>query len=277
MKNVRRTILPLVAVGLCFALTACSKPTPPGGATGSKAEKARKEAESLAIASVTEGGNSQAEALPALKVKRPGPWNVFASGPVLPKDGKPAPPPVAPEPVVKLPPTPKAAPRPGGGLLVVHERVVSAWPHATEAEAQQDAIEVARELVEKRLAELDPPVRRKVTANEVRNEFLRESKESPIARAPDPDEKEMLVQIGRSTDGLYVEYDVEVTADKVREFRTQERVAGGLRILGVLTAVALAGLLFLRADEWTRGYLTSWLALGAAALVGGTAAALIFV
>ena len=35
--------------------------------------------------------------------------------------------------------------------------------------------------------------------------------------------------------------------------------------------------LFLRADEWTRGYLTTWLALAAAVLAGGAAAALVFV
>ena len=41
--------------------------------------------------------------------------------------------------------------------------------------------------------------------------------------------------------------------------------------------MALAGFLFLRLDEWTKGYLTSWLALGAAALGGGVVAALVFV
>jgi hypothetical protein len=41
--------------------------------------------------------------------------------------------------------------------------------------------------------------------------------------------------------------------------------------------VALAGFLFLRFDDWTRGYLTSWLAFLAAGLAGGVAAALFLV
>jgi hypothetical protein len=45
----------------------------------------------------------------------------------------------------------------------------------------------------------------------------------------------------------------------------------------VLAAVALAGFLFLRADEWTKGYLTSWLAIAAVVLAGGAAAAFLFV
>ena len=45
----------------------------------------------------------------------------------------------------------------------------------------------------------------------------------------------------------------------------------------LVIAFALAGFLFLRADEWTRGYLTTWLALCAAVLAGGAAAALVFV
>jgi hypothetical protein len=68
-----------------------------------------------------------------------------------------------------------------------------------------------------------------------------------------------------------------VTAEQVRELRSQERVASGMRVLGIVVAVALAGFLFLRADEWTKGYLTHWLALGAALLAGGAAALLIFV
>ncbi len=273
MRNAWRNILRLSVVGLCFALAACSsKPTPrPGGATGSKAEEARREAEKLAIDSVNGGATAQAETLPQLAVNRT--WKDRVLGkPVLPKDGKPPPPPVALEPVVKLPPGPKTAPRSGS---LMHQRVVSTVPYATQAEAEEDVLELARELVEKRLAELDPPVRYKLSGNEVRTEFLR--KDSRDVREPDAAEKETLAQYGVTGKLEYVAYDVEVTADQVRELRAQERVAGGLRILGMLVAAALAGFLFLRADEWTRGYLTSWLALGAVALAGGAAAALLFV
>ena len=74
-----------------------------------------------------------------------------------------------------------------------------------------------------------------------------------------------------------VEYDVEVTADQVRHLRTRDRLGDTLRVFGGLSVIALAGFLFLRADEWTKGYLTRWLAMAAVLLAGGTAAALYFV
>lgn len=290
MRRAGRNLIRLSVIGLCLALAACSsKPTPPpaGGATGSKAEKARRDAEAVALQSVNGAATSQANAVPELAVHRSIKDRIFGKN-VPPKGGTPpAPvtvqaqtpaPPAPPEPpavVVKEKPKPKALPRPGGAPLVVRERVVSIVPYATEADAEEDALEQAREVVEKKLADLDPPVRHKVSVNEVRNEFLR--KDSRTVRPPDAEEERTLNQYGVTGNLVYVEYDVEVTADQVRELRTQERVGVALRFLGMLTAVALAGFLFLRADEWTRGYLTSWLALGAVALAGGAAAALIFI
>ena len=152
---------------------------------------------------------------------------------------------------------------------------MSTLPYPTEAEAEEDALTQARELVEQKLAALDPPVRHKISINEVKAEFVR--KDSRTVRPPDAEEKEAFAVYGVSGNLVYVEYDVEVTSDQVRELRAQERVAAGLRVMGILVAVVLAAFLFLRADEWTRGYLTSWLALGAVALAGGAAAALIWI
>ena len=287
MKSAARNILRLSVVGLCFALGACARSGPvPGGATGSKAEKARKEAEALALSGVNGGATSQAKEMPELAAKRDrsifGGWVAFEDSkriavgppkPVPPKGGTPPSPPEPP--VVKGPPAPKSPPHPGGPPLVIRERVVSIVAYSTEAEAEEDALAQAREIIEKKLSELDPPVRHKVSVNEVRTEFLR--KDSRTARKPDPEEAELLVREGISGNLVYVEYDVEVTAEQVRELRAQERVGAGVRIIGALMVVALAGFMFLRADEWTRGYLTSWLALGAAILAGGAAAALIFV
>ena len=96
-------------------------------------------------------------------------------------------------------------------------------------------------------------------------------------RAPTAEERETFDRYGVTGNRVYVEYDVEVTADQVRELRSQERSRSALRVIGVLAAVALAGFLFLRADEWTKGYLTSWLAIAAVVLAGGAAAAFLFV
>jgi hypothetical protein len=76
---------------------------------------------------------------------------------------------------------------------------------------------------------------------------------------------------------VYVGYDVEVTGSQVRQLRTRDRLAQTLRVLGAVVAVALAGFLFLRADEWTRGHLTRWLAVAAVLLGGGAAAVLYWV
>ena len=96
-------------------------------------------------------------------------------------------------------------------------------------------------------------------------------------RGLNPAEKEMFAKYEIKGNPVYVEYDVEVTADQVRELRTRDRVGSSLRIFGAIAAVALAGFLFLRLDEWTKGYLTRWLAIAAVLLAGGTAAALYFV
>jgi hypothetical protein len=283
MRGVWRTI-PLAAFAMVVALAGCSSKSPPreGGSTSSKAEKARKEAESLAVNAV----NSAAKAAPEdARRNRGGLFNIVLIPSSIRAQGtKTNSPPPTPgtgpspqsNPVTQglAPPVPKTPPRPGPPA-VVRERVVSMVPYATEAEAEEDALVQARELVEQKLAALDPPVRHKPSVSEVKAEFIR--KDSRTVRPPDAEEKEAFARYGMSGNLVYVEYDVEVTADQVRELRSQERVSAGLRVLGVVMVVALAGFLFLRADEWTKGYLTSWLALGAATLAGGVAAALIFV
>jgi hypothetical protein len=158
---------------------------------------------------------------------------------------------------------------------VVRERIKSTIPYSTEAEAEDDALTLAAELVEQKLASLDPPVKHKPSVGEVKAEFVR--KDSRTVRPPDAEEKETFARYGVGGNLVYVEYDVEITADQIRELRSQERVSAGIRVLGMIVAVALAGFLFLRADEWTKGYLTRWLAIAAVVLAGGAAAALVFV
>ncbi len=300
MRSTRRNITGVAAVVLCVALTGCSTKTPPreGGAAGSKAEKARKDAEALAMSAVSAGADAQAKAVPEVAVRRDMSWfggrvtisretwepathakTGATAKPPPAASGVPAPNAVPPLPtgppspeVTKGPPAPKTAAR---TAAVVRERVVSTLPYATEAEAEDDALTQARDLIEKKLAALDPPVRYKPSIGEVKAEFIR--KDSRTVRAPDAREKTIIAEADLGTNLVFVEYDVEVTVDQVRELRAQERVSSGLRVLGMLFAIALAGFLFLRADEWTKGYLTSWLAIGAVVLAGGAAAAFLFV
>ena len=158
---------------------------------------------------------------------------------------------------------------------ITRDRVVSVVPYVNEAEADADAINAACELVQKRFAELDPPVKYRPSANEMKNEFLR--RDSRAVRQLSEVEKVEFAKNGIVGNLVYVEYDVEVTPEQVRQLRTRDRIGDAVRIFGALAVVALAGFLFLRADEWTKGYLTSWLAAGAVVIAGGTAAALYFV
>src|SRR5207237_9672703 len=94
-----------------------------------------------------------------------------------------------------------------------------------------------------------------------RNEYVR--RDTRTVRKPGPKEQEALER-AEFRDQVYVEFDVEVTAEQVRELRTQERLGGAVRVFAGLAAVALAGFLFLRLDERTKGHLTGWLAFAGA-------------
>jgi hypothetical protein len=280
----------LLIAGLLTALAAgCNSRPAPGGASGSKPEAARKQAESLALNAVNGAAEAQVRANPALARKK-GVGGfldkvvVVASDAVTFKAGIPVPP-ATPDPnppgasnslsdVAQESLQPKASPRPGAPPII-KERVVSALAHPSEAEAQKDAINVACDLIQQRLSELDPPVRYRPTPNELENEFLR--RDSRTVRPLDQAEKEFFASKGITGNLVRVEYDVEVTGSQVRALRTRDRVSATLRVFGVFAAIAMAGLLFLRADEWTKGYLTRWLAAGAVLFAGGVAAALYFV
>ena len=158
---------------------------------------------------------------------------------------------------------------------MISERIVTEIPYPTEAEADARAIEEAQKLIEKRLKELDPPVEYLPPISVVRNEYIR--KESRLVRLPPESEKNAIISAGYVESRRYVDYTVEVTGEQIRELRTRNRVTDGLRALGAMAVVSLAGFFFLRLDEWSKGYLTSWLALAAAALGGGIVAALVFV
>lgn len=290
-----------LAVGLACGLLAftagCgSKPQPPqrvGGSTASKAETARKDAEALAVAAVTGGADAQAKAVPEVARRDGGLTGQF----VVARDSLkvsvgvteraapapafiPTPPPPA-APVSVITPTPPVPPMPRMATparptspAVIREHVTSGVS-TTEAEADADALAQVRDTIERKLGELDPPVRYRPSATEAQAEFVR--KGSRAVGEPDPERQKAFAKEGFVGKLVLVSYDVEITAEQVRELRAQERAGAGLRMLGMLVAVALAGFLFLRADEWTKGYLTSWLAIAAVVLAGGAAALLICV
>ena len=263
----------------------CRHVAVPGGAQGSRPEKARKQVEEFALDGFQGAAAAQADVL----ARAPGGRDVL--GKLIASAGKAAasnvstkspagaapPAPASPLPstiTLKHPSQPAVNPRPGSPP-VIREHVKSKFPAASEAEAEADALTVASELIERRLAELDPPVRYRPSSNEVKHEFIRF--DSRTVTLPKPEVQKEYENAGLGKNLMYVEYDVEVTAAQVRELRTRERLSTTLRVFGGLVMMALSGFLFLRADEWTKGYLTRWLAVGAVALAGAAAAALYFV
>ncbi|HSQ56079.1 MAG TPA: hypothetical protein VLM40_10055, partial [Gemmata sp.] len=170
------------------------------------------------------------------------------------------------------------------------ELVSNQLPDANEAEARADAAAVAQDIIERRLAELDPPVYYRPTAHEVENEFLiRDEKtryleklgkisgdEARMKRANSiRDAAEALHYKSEQIENLtYLEYYVQLSDKQVRELRTRDRLADSLRILGLILASSVAGVMFLRVDQWTRGHLTRWVAFAALALAGAAAVGL---
>lgn len=274
-------LLAVIAVG------GCRRVTPVGGAQGARPEKARKQAEELAINGFKGAATAQAAVLARANPGGRGTFAKAADGlalagkaaasnvSVAPPEG--INPPTSTTPAPSTPAVKKQTgsnPRPGSPV-VIKEHVTGRFPAPSEQEAEEDALNVAREVIQRRLAELDPPVRYRPSANEVKHEFIR--LDSKTVRLPDPADRLMYENAGLGKNLVYVEYDVEVTAAQVRELRTRDRLSVTLRLCGGVAVVALAGFLFLRTDEWTKGYLTRWLAIGAVALAGAAAAALYFV
>jgi hypothetical protein len=276
----------LIAGLVAVALAGCNADPRPGGARGAKADAARKEAESLArdavvgaAAEVHARAESRREGGGLMRVDRlvAAAKQAVIAPIVAQSPGKQA---AGGVPTAsKVPPreTPRFGPR-----SPIREVVWNQLPARNDAEAMSDLLAVAQDLMERRLAELDPPVRYRPTVNEVKNEFLRHDTRysSPLggvtgddARRQRADEMRKLYEgafPGNSSEKveslLYLEYYVEVTADQVRELRTRDRLADGLRIMGLVCAASIAGLMFLRLDQWTRGHLTRLLAVAAALL-----------
>ena len=276
----RLFIAGFLAVALA-GLAGCKRVPPAGGSGGSKAEQARRQAETL-VANGSVSAAVQVKATTPAKSSG-GPFLALVSAPIRINTASKAPPgrqtapptaPAAPTAGGIVLKTPRPAPRPGSPA-VIREHVVSSLPYPTADDADDDALALAGEAVERRLAELDPPVIYRPTPSEVKNEFVR--RDTRTIRPADAIERAKYAEHGLGPTVVYVEYEVEVTADQIRDLRTRERVGDSLRVFGGLTAIALAGCLFLRLDEWTKGYLTRWLAAGAVTLALGAAAVLYLV
>jgi hypothetical protein len=152
-------------------------------------------------------------------------------------------------------------------------RVRSDGAHPSRERAINDALLLAAAQIEKHLAALDPPITANVTADQVRADYLRPDSIRDIP--PTPADKAAWEEQGIDTDRLWVEIDVEVSEDQVRQLRAEQRLGSAGMVGAVAFVLVLAVYGFLRLDAWTRGYLTGSLAVGIAA-VAGIAVAVVF-
>lgn len=154
-------------------------------------------------------------------------------------------------------------------------RIRSEAPQPTKDKAMTDALEVARQKIVEHLKALDPPVKALPTLDDVRHKYLKP--ESVVEVQPTESVKAAWVESKLEPNRLWVEIDVEVTDEHVRELRAKDRM-GSMGWFAAGAFVLLAAVFgFLRFDAWTRGYLTAIIAAIAAALAGGGLALLAFV
>ena len=154
-------------------------------------------------------------------------------------------------------------------------QVRSVSPHETRDRALADALAVARDRLLLEFREMDPPVRAIPTTDDIRANYLRP--ESVTEVHPSKEVQDAWRASNLDANRVWVEIDVEVTEDQLRELRSGYRLgwAGWGTAAVLIVVAALHG--FLRIDAWTKGYLTTALALAAAAAAGGGVAVLYLV
>jgi hypothetical protein len=141
--------------------------------------------------------------------------------------------------------------------------VRSSKPHPTKDQALADALAVARIELMKQLEALDPPIHARPSMATMKSEYVK----GDVRELPLSDEKNLVKQSKLNPNVRYVEIDLELTEHQVQQLRATERVTTAFRVGGVLFALIAAAYAFLRLDQWTKGYLTTWLGVGAAAVV----------
>lgn len=143
--------------------------------------------------------------------------------------------------------------------------VQSDKPQSTPDKARLDALEMARVELMRHLQRLDPPVYARPTLAKISSEFVRRGSEQIIY--PTDTVKDEWRASKLDPNRVWMQLDVEVSEEQIQSLRSGDRVSGGFRGAGVVLALLAAVYGFLRLDAWSRGYLTSWLAIGGVAAV----------
>jgi hypothetical protein len=132
--------------------------------------------------------------------------------------------------------------------------------------ARESAIRAAVDKLHDYLLEQDPPVTQKPNTKFVRKLLIDQLEKI------EPSDEPIMSRDGRPEQMYRATIALKVDAKDIRELRSQDRSSEALWILAGLGGLALVVAGFFRIDAWTKGYLTSWLALGtvgAASLLAG--------
>jgi len=165
--------------------------------------------------------------------------------------------------VAATPHTPE--PTPGRHQPAIKFRVRSENVYTSKEKALADALIVARLRLAEKLRALEPPVNTLPTTDQIRAEYLRP--DSVVEIQPPADLKKELADAHLDPNGVFVEADVEVTDDQVRQLRSVSRLEKTGMVSGAAFVLALGLFAFLRLDGWTKGYLTTVIGVAVAAAV----------
>ncbi len=146
----------------------------------------------------------------------------------------------------------------GSPVMIQALKVRSDKPYPTREAALNDALIMARIEVMKQLQALEPPVEAKPSMVAMKHEYMK--KDSLHEIQPDDAVREEWKASKLNSNRIWVELDVELTEDHVQRLRSSDRVTLMLRVAGVFLTIFAAVYGFFRLDDWTKGYLTLWLA-----------------
>jgi len=159
----------------------------------------------------------------------------------------------------------RAGARTGTPPVISLTGIKSDKPYPSKERATEDALTVAQMELTKALQKLDPPVTAKPSLSTIRSEYVRRDGVREVQ--PSAEDRKEWAARGLDPNRVWVTVDVEVSESQVNNLRAGERVNTAFHYGAVVFAGLLAAYGFLRLDAWTKGYLTSWLALGAVAVV----------
>jgi len=171
-------------------------------------------------------------------------------------------PPQPPPPAVRSDVSNSGKPGPAIKLSVRNEN-----PEESREKAINEALLVAQRQIAEHLRNLDPPINDRPSIETIRAEYLR-SDTVAIEQVTDKDLIAKWQAAGVGANRMHAHLDIEVSEDQVRKLRSVDRLgsAGWLAALAFAAVTALFG--FLRVDGWTKGYLTTGLAVAFAGAVG---------